>query len=125
MSNRIRELRKERKLTMKQLGDALGLAESTISQYENEKRIPDIKTWAKMSEYFHVSTDYLLGYVSDPFFYLDNERSLKELNDRGDNSENDDIKYRLFSTFEQLNEIGQQKAIERLEELLEVAKYRK
>lgn len=125
MGNRIRELRKERKLTMKQLGDALGLAESTISQYENEKRSPDVKTWAKMSEFFHVSTDYLLGYVSDPFFYLDNERILREINDRGDGSENDDIKYRLFSTFEQLNEVGQQKAIERLEELLEVAKYRK
>ena len=50
MGNRIRELRKERKLTMKQLGDALGLAESTISQYENEKRIPDIKTWAKSNK---------------------------------------------------------------------------
>lgn len=125
MGNRIRELRKERKLTMKQLGDALGLAESTISQYENEKRIPDIKTWAKMSEFFHVSTDYLLGYVNNPFFYLDNDRSLREINDPGDGSNNDDIKHRLFSAFDQLNEEGQGKAVERVEELTEIPKYKK
>lgn len=125
MGNRIRELRKERKLTMKQLGDALGLAESTISQYENEKRIPDIKTWAKLSDFFHVSTDYLLGNVSDPFFYLDNDRILREINSYSDDPEQEDIKCRLLSTFDQLNDFGKQKAIERLEELLEVSKYRK
>ncbi len=125
MGNRIRELRKERKLTMKQLGDALGLAESTISQYENEKRIPDIKTWAKLSEFFHVSTDYLLGYVSDPFFYLDNDKIIREINSYGESPEQVDTKCWLLSAFDQLNEVGQQKAIERLEELLEVSKYRK
>nr|DAJ00675.1 MAG TPA: helix-turn-helix domain protein [Caudoviricetes sp.] len=34
--NRIRELRKKRCMTMKELGAVVGLAESTISQYENE-----------------------------------------------------------------------------------------
>ena len=34
MNNRIRELRKQHKMTMKELGAVVGLAESTISQYE-------------------------------------------------------------------------------------------
>lgn len=61
MSNRIRELRKAKNITMKQLGAALGLAESTISQYENCKRQPDNVTLVKLSKYFGVSVDYILG----------------------------------------------------------------
>lgn len=61
MKNRIREIRKERGLTMKELGMAIGLAESTISQYETGKRQPDNETLLKLGKYFSVSIDYLLG----------------------------------------------------------------
>ena len=61
MNNRIRELRKSRGITMKQLGDVLGLAESTISQYENNKRQPDYETLLRIGEYFGVSVGYVLG----------------------------------------------------------------
>ena len=61
MANRIRELRKQKGITMKQLGASLGLAESTISQYETGHREPDIKTLTKLAEYFGVTVDYLLG----------------------------------------------------------------
>lgn len=59
---RIKELRKEKKITMKQLGDIIGVAESTISLYENGKRQPDNDILLKLAEYFNVSVDYLLGY---------------------------------------------------------------
>lgn len=42
--NRIRELRKEKGISMKILGEAIGVAESTISLYETEKRMPDADT---------------------------------------------------------------------------------
>lgn len=61
MKNRIRELRKQRGLTMKQLGAMLGLAESTVSQYETSKRQPDNETLLKLGEIFDVTVDYLLG----------------------------------------------------------------
>lgn len=35
---------------------------------------------AKIAAYFHVSLDYLLGNVSEPYFYLDNNRILNEIN---------------------------------------------
>lgn len=41
---------------------------------------------AKIASYFSVSADYLLGNVSDPFFCLDNERILAEINDTGEES---------------------------------------
>lgn len=59
--SKIRELRKEKKLTMKKLGQYIGVAESTISLYENNKREPDNETLKKFADFFNVSTDYLLG----------------------------------------------------------------
>lgn len=61
MNNRIRELRQQRGITMKKLGEVVGLAESTISQYETGKREPDNETLLKLSEYFEVTVGYLLG----------------------------------------------------------------
>ena len=60
-TNRIREIRKAHKLTMKQLGEKIGLAESTISQYETGKRQPDLEAQAKMCELFGVPLGYLMG----------------------------------------------------------------
>lgn len=61
LGERIKELRKENKLTMKELGNMLNLAESTISLYETGKREPDSYTIAKIAKTFNVSVDYLLG----------------------------------------------------------------
>lgn len=61
LENRIRELRRARDMTMKQLGFALGVAESTISQYETRKRQPDNETLLHMAEFFQVTVGYLLG----------------------------------------------------------------
>lgn len=56
----LRKLRKAKGISMKELGLKIGVAESTISQYETGKREPDFETLLKLSEFFDVSTDYLL-----------------------------------------------------------------
>lgn len=61
LGKRIKELRLEKGLTLKQLGKMLNLGESTMSMYESGKRSPDYNTLLKLSEIFNVSTDYLLG----------------------------------------------------------------
>lgn len=58
---RLKELRKSQGLTMKKLGELIGVAESTVSLYENGKRHPDYYILKFLAEYFNVSTDYLLG----------------------------------------------------------------
>ena len=68
LENRLRALRIEKGLTMKQLGQMLNLAESTISQYETSKRNIDNATLIKFSDIFHVTTDYLLGKSNIPAF---------------------------------------------------------
>ena len=56
----LRILRKNKGLSMKELGEIIGVAESTISQYETGKREPDFETLLKLGEFFNVSVDYLL-----------------------------------------------------------------
>lgn len=66
MKNRIRKLRLEKSLTQKELGQAMELAESTISLYEAGKREPDITTLIRLAHFFSVSIDYILYLTDDP-----------------------------------------------------------
>lgn len=59
--NRIRQLRKEKGITMKELGSYFNLSESSISLYETGKRLLDQPLIEKFSAFFEVSADYLLG----------------------------------------------------------------
>ena len=58
---RIKEIRKSKKITAKELANYVNVAESTMSLYENGKREPDFKTLCLIAEYLDVSVDYLLG----------------------------------------------------------------
>ena len=56
----LRELRKARGLSLKEVGAVIGVAESTMSQYETGKRQPDLETLLQLSEYFDVTVDYIV-----------------------------------------------------------------
>ena len=59
--NRIRELRKCRRISQSELGKAIGLNHSTIAKYELGNRSVNIDTIRKMCDYFGCSMDYLMG----------------------------------------------------------------
>ena len=59
--NRLKELRQKNNLTLKELGQKIGMANNTLSQYETGKREPKLETWNKLAEYFSVPTSYLMG----------------------------------------------------------------
>lgn len=61
LSDRLRKLRQEKKLTQEQLGKILGIGKSTISMYENNNSTPDDELKKKITEFFNVSLDYLMG----------------------------------------------------------------
>ena len=60
-SERLKELRKEHKLTQKQLAAKLGVGQSTIANYEQKIRFPDEHMLRKVADYFSTSLDYLMG----------------------------------------------------------------
>lgn len=55
------DLRKEKGLGQKELASLLNLSVGTISNYENGVHAPDLNTLCRLAEFFHVTTDYLLG----------------------------------------------------------------
>lgn len=58
---RIKELRKERGLTLKSIAKALNTSHQVISRYELERTQPDFETLIRLADYFGVTLDYLLG----------------------------------------------------------------
>lgn len=57
----LKELRQSAGLTQKQLAEKLWLSKATVSYYEQSLRYPSPEILVKLSNVFHVSTDYLLG----------------------------------------------------------------
>ena len=58
---RLKELREEKGLTQKQLGEMFGLGRRTISVYETGVAEPSIQTIKALCKFFEVTADYLLG----------------------------------------------------------------
>ncbi|MDA2274067.1 transcriptional regulator [Bacillus thuringiensis] len=73
--NIIRDLRKQKGITQKELAQSLKLSESTIGMYERNERQPDYNTLIRIADYFNVSTDFLLGRD----FNVKEDRNNKEL----------------------------------------------
>lgn len=59
--NRLRQVRKSKGLTIKEVAYTVGIAENTLHQYETEKREPRRETWLKLADYYDVPVAYLMG----------------------------------------------------------------
>ena len=86
---RLKELRKQNKLTQQQLAEMLGVTQAALSGWENEKFGIDKGSLLKCAKIFDVSIDYLLGR---------DEEQLPELN----NKDQKEIQKILDETKEQL-----------------------
>ncbi len=63
---RVKKLRKQKNLNQKELGEALGLTQTTISGIESGARTTTIEKLILLAKFFDVSTDYLLGLKDEP-----------------------------------------------------------
>lgn len=59
--NRLRELRKEKNLTLLKIADELNLPFETYRSYEIGRRQADYDMLIRLADFFGVSVDYLLG----------------------------------------------------------------
>jgi methanogenic corrinoid protein MtbC1 len=60
-ATRLKELRMAAELRQKDVADALGVAQTTIANYEQGARFPDEKHLRRIADHFNVSLDYLMG----------------------------------------------------------------
>ncbi len=60
-SARLKQLRKEKEKTLKEVSAEIGVSLSAYSNYEQGIREPSYEILKKICAYFDVSSDYLLG----------------------------------------------------------------
>ncbi len=65
-SYRLKQLRKNHNLTLDQLGKAVDLRKSSLSDIENCKQPISFDAAIRIADYFDVSLDYLVGRSDDP-----------------------------------------------------------
>ncbi len=65
MQSNIRQLRKEKHISQTELGRILGVSQQMVSRIEKDRERIQIRQLIILSEYFGVSTDYILNYYRD------------------------------------------------------------
>ena len=62
-SERLKELRIEKRLSQEQVAKSIGVSQAAIARWEKGVQIPNIDYAILIARFFNVSTDYLLGVV--------------------------------------------------------------
>ena len=116
--------RKWANMTQKDLAEKANITAITIHQYEAGKRTPTVKNWFAIADALNLSIDELNNSELLPSESFDDAvRRAAENILEGMHLEQ--RSQALIAAFSQLNPEGQQKAVERVEELTEIPKYKK
>ena len=107
-------------LTQKQLADKLGISYVNISQLENgrSKRGPTLETLNKIAAVLGISVSAL----TPPLNYWVDEDGAEHMEPMEEITQSQEI---ILKAFSRLNYLGQQRAIDYVEELTEIPKYHK
>ena len=65
-SDRIVQLKNERKLLQKDIASSVGLSLRAYQYYEKGQKEPTLSVLLRLADYFDVSLDYLVGRSDDP-----------------------------------------------------------
>ena len=60
IADRIQTLRKTKGISQEDLADKIGVSRQAVSKWESEQSVPDLEKVILLSDFFHVTTDYLL-----------------------------------------------------------------
>lgn len=77
--NRIRELRKQKRIPASKLAEMLGVTPKHLYDLEIGKRRLHEDAIRELSQFFGVTTDYLLGHVDSPDYVVDTENTVESL----------------------------------------------
>lgn len=58
IGEKLKSLRKSQKLTQQDVADRVGITRSTLSNYEINRRVPDLRTLQKLAEVYAVPLDF-------------------------------------------------------------------
>lgn len=131
MGERIRLLRKQKGITQIQLSEKAGIGVASLIRYEKGERTPNLEILRKLADALEVPIAYLIsGSLAPVTITEDNNGIIEFVPGVPDDVAqlvglSSDNKAQLLEAFDRLNEEGQNKAVERVEELTEIPKYKK
>ena len=111
---RIEELRNKEGISQAELEKLLDFSNGSISKWKNS--VPKADRLQKIAEHFNVTVDYILTGKKFP------DGILFELHTLDENAISDNME-RLAIYYNKLNELGKEKTIEYMNDLLESDKY--
>ena len=106
---RIKELREMKGLQQKQLAIDLGVTQPTVCDWENGNKTPSFKSAVKIADYFHVTTDYLLG-RDEPVTTADEENK----------TDLDGLEFAFMENYRELNDDDRAELIRMKNRMLEL-----
>ena len=90
-SERLKELRKQARLTQVELAGKLGIVQSSYADWERGKKKPTQDNLVKIAQVLNVSVDYLIGNSEEKSDELDNIELLFRMNSKGLTDEEKEI----------------------------------
>ena len=63
---RLRDMREDADLTQREIAEILGIKQTVYSRYERGFQTIPLEHLVALADYYHVSTDYLLGRTNNP-----------------------------------------------------------
>ena len=96
-SEKLKKLRKKKRLTQEQLAEQIDVARTTYSSYEQGRREPDNETLIRIADFFNVSLDYLLERTEAPHWTIKEESTELDELLRG----NEDLTYNAATITEE------------------------
>ena len=74
LGQRLKDLRKQKKVGQKEVAELLGVSLRSYQFYESGEYDPSLPNLVVLADYFQVSTDYLLGRSDEPGYEKDRGR---------------------------------------------------
>lgn len=121
---KLKEIRTQKKISQRELGERLGVSQQTIAQYEHAINIPKLSTLQKFATALDVSV-FSLTQDTTTDYDLNELQQLKEsmLND---SKSIEELKTNtLLNYYIKLNSAGKDKALEQVELLTKIPEYQK
>ena len=76
LADRIQSLRKTKGISQEQLADQIGVSRQAVSKWESEQSTPDLDKIILLSDFFDVTTDYLLKGIEPAKDHRDKSKDL-------------------------------------------------
>ena len=94
----ISHLRRERKLTQKEIADKLGVTYQAVSKWERGENLPDVLTLKKLADIYEVSVDYIINSGEEKNASMDN--SIKFMHTQNLNTKEPSLFKKIFKALE-------------------------